>query len=404
MRQGIPGFVPQRLIEAREARDMTQVTLAQLIGKSSSTSIGRWERGEQLPEPLTVDALCRALSLPTAYFLRPMPQHGDGPFFFRSMVAATKAARQKARARLGWAQQIILILQEYLELPACDVPELMGNRDFRTLEDTDIERMATECRRYWGLGDGPISDIHLLMENHGIIIVHDEVGSGTMDGLSAWSKADNRAYIYVAVDKPSAVRARFNVAHELAHLILHKQVKQSKLATPEEFKEIERQAHLFAAAFLLPAQTFTAELPSSSLNGFLSLKERWKVSIGAMIKRADSLGLVEEDYLLRLWKHYSARGWRTREPLDDRLPTEQPRLPGRSIMTLADQGGWTVQQILSEIPFFANDIERLTSLPHGYLNDQLGQVVQMPRMMSPTSLPSGGAEILDFQAFNKRRV
>lgn len=396
MRQGIPGFVPERLTEAREARDMTQVTLAQLIGKSSSTSIGRWERGEQLPEPPTVDALCRALNLPYPYFTRPMPQHGDGSLFFRSMVAATKAARRKARARLRWAQEIALILQDYLELPACNAPDLMGARDFRTLEDTDIERIASECRRYWGLGDGPISDIHLLMENHGILIVHDEVGSGSMDGLSAWSMADNRAYIYVAVDKPSAVRARFNVAHELAHLILHRHVKQAKLSTPEEFKEIERQAHLFAAAFLLPAETFTAELPSATLNGFLSLKERWKVSVGAMIKRAEALGLVEDEYLLRLWKHYSARGWRKREPLDDRLPTEQPRLFSRSIMVLAGQGGWTIQKILAEIPFASNDIERLAALPTGYLNDQSARIVPMPRLRSAPSTSVGGSNIVEF--------
>jgi Zn-dependent peptidase ImmA (M78 family) len=217
-----------------------------------------------------------------------------------------------------------------------------------------------------------------------------------MDGLSAWSMADNRAYIYVAVDKPSAVRARFNVAHELAHLILHRHVKQAKLSTPEEFKEIERQAHLFAAAFLLPAETFTAELPSATLNGFLSLKERWKVSVGAMIKRAEALGLVEDEYLLRLWKHYSARGWRKREPLDDRLPTEQPRLFSRSIMVLAGQGGWTIQKILAEIPFASNDIERLAALPTGYLNDQSARIVPMPRLRSAPSTSVGGSNIVEF--------
>lgn len=402
MRQGIPGFIPERLIEAREARDITQVSLAQLIGKSNSTSIGRWERGEQSPEPSVMESLCHALNVPYPYFMRPMAQHGDGSLFFRSMAAATKSARGKAQARLRWAQEITLILQDYLDLPVCNVPDFMGERDFRTLEDTDIEKIATECRRFWGLGDGPISDIHLLTENHGIVIVHDEVGSGTMDGLSAWSMADNRAYIYLAIDKPSAVRARFNVAHELAHLILHKHVKKSKLSTPEEFKEIERQANLFAAAFLLPAETFTAELPTITLNGFLSLKERWKVSIGAMIKRVEALGLVDDDYLVRLWKHYSSRGWRTREPLDDRLPTEQPRLLGRSITVLAEQGGWTIQQILGEIPFAANDIERLVSLSDGYLNEQSDRVVQMPQLKTASHSSVNGGVVLEFPA-NKRK-
>jgi Zn-dependent peptidase ImmA (M78 family) len=298
----------------------------------------------------------------------------------------------------------MLTLQDYLTLPVCNVPDLMGSRDFRTLEDADIEKIAKECRRYWGLGDGPISDIHLLMENHGVIVIHDEVGSATMDGLSAWSTADGRAYIYVAIDKPSAVRSRFNVAHELAHLVLHRHVKQPKLSTPEEFKEIERQAHLFAAAFLLPAETFSSELFSPSLNSFIALKERWKVSVGVMIKRSQSLALVEEDYLVRLWKHYSSRGWKTREPLDDSLPSEQPCLPSRSIMVLAEKGGWTVPQILTEIPFFANDIERLTSLPTGYLNDQLARVFPMPAIKPIKAPHHGEAEVFDFQEFQRRKT
>jgi hypothetical protein len=159
---------------------------------------------------------------------------------------------------------------------------------------------------------------------------------------------------------------------------------------------------LFAAAFLLPAETFTAELPSSTLTGFLSLKERWKVSIGAMIKRVEALGLVEDDYLVRLWKHYSARGWRTNEPLDDRLPTEHPRLPSRSVMVLADKGGWTIQQILAEIPFAANDIERLISLPAGYLNDQSNRVVTMPQLKRESPSFIGGAKIVEFPTSNKR--
>lgn len=379
MRQGIPGFVAERLLEAREARDMTQITLAELIGKSSSASISRWERGDQTPEPEAMQAVAHALNLPHAYFLRPMPQHGNGPLFYRSMAAATKAARNKARARLRWAQEISLVLQGYVDLPVCNVPDFVSGRDFRTLEDNEIERFAIECRSHWKLGDGPISDVHLLMENHGIVIIHDEVGSGHMDGLSSWSDADGRAYIYVAIDKPSAVRARFNVAHELGHLVLHRQINQTKLAKAEDFKEIERQANLFAGAFLLPAKSFTAELPTASLNGFLSLKERWKVSIGAMIHRCAALGLIEDDYAIRVWKHYSSRGWRTQEPLDERLATERPRLLGRSITVLAEEGGWTVQQILSELPFAPSDIERLVSLPR-YLSGHLAKVLLMPKL------------------------
>lgn len=396
MKHGVPGFIPERLIEAREARDLSQTSLAQLMGRRSSTCISRWEKGEQSPEAETLDELARAVNLPTAYFLRPVPAHGSAPFFFRSMAAATKAARSKAKARLRWAQDICLALEEYVGLPDCNVPDPVGHRDFRTIADEEIESFAMNCRRHWGLGDGPISDVHLLLENNGVVVVHDEVEAATMDGLSSWSAADGRAYVYVAIDKPSAVRARFNAAHELAHLVLHRRIDPSTLAKKEDFKEIERQAHLFAAAFLLPAETFAAELSSPTLSGLLSLKERWKVSVGAMIKRCEVLGLISGEYTVRLWKHYSTRGWRKGEPLDERLPFEQPRLLARSINVLADKGGWTLPQILDNLPFAAGDIERLTALPPGYLSGVTAQIVVAPRLKQEGQPLPGGGQVVPF--------
>lgn len=386
MKQGVPGFIPQRLEEAMEARDISGVSLAQLMGRSSSSSITRWLKGEQSPEPTGLAELSRALNLPSAYFLRPMPAHGPAPLFYRSMASITKGARGKAKARLRWCQDISLELQNYIDLPECNLPDLVNGRDFRILEDSEIERLATDLRRYWNLGDGPISDLHLLLENNGIVIIHDEVEAAAMDGLSSWSEVDGRGYIYVAIDKPSAVRGRFNVAHELGHLVLHRHVDSSTLVKTEEFKEIERQANLFAAAFLIPAESFDAELAALTLSGFLALKERWKISVGMMIKRVEALGLASEEYVRRLWKYYSARGWRKFEPLDDRLPFEQPRLLARSIRLLAEEGGWNLQQILAQISFAPSDIERLTSLPVGYLSASAADVMQMPRIKNNSKI------------------
>lgn len=396
MKQGVPGFLPSRLGEALDARGLSQVSLAQLMGRNSSTSISRWLHGEQAPETTAVDELSWALNLPVSYFFRPQPEHGTTPFFFRSMVAATKTARNKAKARLRWGQDISLALQEVVDLPKCNVPDPIGDRDFRTLEDAAIEEAATVCRRAWELGDGPLSDIHLLLENNELVIFHDEIGAATMDGVSSWSRADTRSYIYVAIDKPSAVRTQFNVAHELAHIVLHRRIDQSTLTKPEEFKLIEHQAHLFAAAFLLPAESFAGELTTPTLSAFQALKARWKVAIGAMIKRCDTLGITNDEYTLRLWKHYSARGWRTSEPLDDVIEVEKPRMLSRSIRVLAEQGGWSLAQIVDSLPFAANDIEQLASLPSGFLSAAAAPVIELPRLKTASAPPTGSARVLTF--------
>ena len=383
MRNGTPGFQPVRLVEARDARGLTQVALGELIGMTSS-NISRWEAGGQLPEPDAVDALGKAANLPRAFFLRPSPSHGDAPMFFRSMASTTQMLRRRARARLRWAQDISLALQEWVDLPTVDVPQLEAV-DYREIRDEDIEKIAVACRKRWNLGSGPISDVLLVLENAGICVVKEEIGSASMDGLSNWSDADGRPYILIASDKDTCARSRLDAAHELGHLVLHRNLSEKALTDAAAFKEIERQAFQFAGAFLLPAETFAAEIWAPSLNTFMVIKERWKVSIGAMVKRCATLGLMSEEYERRLWKHYSARGWRKAEPLDDTLEPETPRLLARSVRLLIDENVRRRPDLLEEFRLPATDVESLCGLPRGYMTAEEAEVIALPRLRSEGS-------------------
>ncbi|HTN71863.1 MAG TPA: XRE family transcriptional regulator [Methylomirabilota bacterium] len=378
MRNGTPGFQSERLVEARDSRGLTQVALADLINRTSS-SISRWEAGNQSPEPEALEILARALNLPITFFLRPKAGYGDNPMFFRSMASTTQALRRRTCGRLHWAEEIALGLQEWLDLPPINVPRLDAV-DYREIGEADIERMAAECRLLWNLGTGPIADLLLVMENAGICVVKEEVGSVTMDGLSHWSEADHRPYVLIAADKDTCARSRLDAAHELGHLVLHGGIKEKTLADAAAFKEIERQAFLFAGAFLLPGESFAAEVWSPTLNGFLPLKERWKVSLGAMIKRCRTLGMINDEYEQRLWKHYSSRGWRKAEPFDDTIRVEAPRLLGRSVRLLIDEGIRTREQLLDDFRLPAADVESLCSLPRGFMSSSGGDLVTLPRL------------------------
>lgn len=111
-------------------------------------------------------------------------------------------------------------------------------------------------------------------------------------------------------DKASAVRQRFDAAHELAHVLLHRSVENKRLNTAADNKIIEDQAHYFANALLLPADQFVNEVWAPTLDAMIALKDRWKVSVGAMIKRCEALELVDRDQAQRLWINYNRRGWR----------------------------------------------------------------------------------------------
>jgi len=380
MRNGTPGFQGLRLVEAREARQLTQTALAELIGRKSST-VSRWESGAQSPEPDALQKLAEKVELPVSFFMRPLADHGSAGIYARSQASTTQMARKRARARLRWTQDISLALQEWVDLPPVNFPDLKAT-DCREIRDEEIERKAVECRRHWGLGNAPISDLLCVIENAGGVVVQDRVDSSKLDGLSQWSCADQRPYVLIASDKATCVRSRFDAAHELGHVVLHKHLSAEAQRDSASFKEIERQAFLFAGAFLLPSEGFASELWSPSLNSFLALKERWKVSIAAMIMRCSTLEIVRDEYEKRLWKSYSARGWRNHEPLDEQLPLEKTRLLPRSVRLLLDEGARSRQDLLEDFRLAAHDVEALCGLPEGFMiRDHVdAEVVQLPRL------------------------
>jgi len=394
-----PGFQPIQLTQARIARGLTRVALATAV-KRSAPSVSKWESGQQTPEPQALEDLAHVLRVPRDYFLNLPFDSGDRPRFFRSMANATQRSRERISQHLRWLQRISHDLQQWVDLPEPDVPDL-GGIAFQQLQDSDIEETAAQVREHWGLGSAPIQDLLLVLENAGIVVGRCAFSAPSIDGVSHWSLADDRPYVLLSADKRTAVRARFDAAHELAHLVLHRHVDQSALTQRDEFKELENQAHRFASAFLMPADGFVNELPELSLEAFRALKPRWGVSIGAMIYRCKDLELISEEHAGRLFKYISARGWVRAEPEDERLALEQPRLLERSIRLLLTQRGYSVDQLLAELRLHPKDIEALTGLPAGLLSNRREQIQLLPTPKLKTGvIRNERAEVVAFPERN----
>ena len=177
-----------------------------------------------------------------------------------------------------------------------------------------------------------------------------------------------RPFILIGTDKGSPVRWRFDAAHELGHLVLHSNLDRSLLTKAEHFKQIEKQAHRFAGAFLLPIESFGEDLFGASLDGFQALKLKWKVSIATMIKQARLGNLISEETERRLWIGMSRRGWRKLEPYDEVMDVEEPRLLRRSFELLLEEGAQTPEDVLSALALPASDVETLTGLPRDFMS------------------------------------
>lgn len=394
MRTGTPGFVASRLIEAREGRRIvTRESVAKLIGMSAST-VQRWEEGASTPEPEALYKLAKALEVRPEFFVRPSIKE-DRPVFFRSLATTLKRDKSYQRARIVWLQEVSQVLQHYVELPAVDLPDLLGNKHFKDLTSDDLEEFAMALRRHWNLGDGPCPDVVGIMEHAGFVVASEKMHTPRLDGLCKWCEAEQRPYVLLAEDKMSYARRQLDAAHEMAHAILHRRVTADELEI--HFKLIEDQAFRLGSAFLMPRATYGKDARVATLNSLLVLKERWKVSVKAQIKRMRELNLIDDEDARFLYKQYSARGWTHGEPYDDVWPLQQPRALNEAINAIVNAKIRSKGDLLrSEFTFPARDVEALCNLPSGWFGQEQGSIVRLIPRASADG-PEGEAELFPFK-------
>lgn len=366
MNRGIKGFQPTRLLQVLAARRLTQVQLAAMVGVSPST-ISKWKNEEQpqAPEPATLVRLAEVVNVRPEWFLRSTINDFTPPLY-RSNASAHVAAREMMYARLQWAQDIAVALQEYVDFPEVNIPEChFGHPD--DISNEDIEAAAEQCRKVWNLGTGPIADILMAMESAGVIVIREETGVAAIEGVSTWSSDAKRPFVLLAADKGNGFRSRFDAAHELGHLVLHRQI--CRITDPVRHKAMEKQAHRFAGAFLLPAESFGRDVASPvTLDSLLLLKQRWGVSAAAMIMRLEALGIITTDEATALFKRRSARWGAKSEPNDEMRLPEKPRLLKRTIELLLSSGMLTTEGVQQHLGLAAVDIESLSGLQSGVLS------------------------------------
>src|SRR5713101_856868 len=93
-----PGFVGERLREARQVRRLRAVELAEMLGISAQ-AMSSYETGKKSPSPKVADAIARTLNMPVHFFTQPARARPENVIFYRSLSAATKTARMRAEFR-----------------------------------------------------------------------------------------------------------------------------------------------------------------------------------------------------------------------------------------------------------------------------------------------------------------
>ncbi len=242
-------------------------------------------------------------------------------------------------------------------LPAFELPKL---DDFDIDKPLDIERIAEHCRKEWDLGLGAISNMTRLCENLGIIVIsYDRHGENSdIDALSVTLK---RPIIVRSSSKQSACRLRFDLAHELAHLLFHEGIVTG-------CRKTENQANHFAGAFLLPRAIMIKYFPNifsgSRFNweNMSEFKKHFKVSKAAILYRAKQLSLLTESQYRTGVISLKNKGESKQEVEDKSIEMEEPELLDSCFTYLAEKEHIYIEKICDDLCITPSFLEDLLSL------------------------------------------
>lgn len=202
---------------------------------------------------------------------------------FRKLATTKTSTRQRVLAMGTIFDQVVEFIDTKVKLPDVDFPDESGAH---TAEE--IELAAERVRRHWSLGVGPIAHMVRLVERAGAVVAFFNGASTEVDALSITSR---RPVIVRNDAKASPFRMRFDIAHELGHLVLHEGHVTGDRKT-------ESEANRFASAFLLPRSTFLKVFPKRGTRidwaGIRALKLEFQVSKAAILYRAKSLELLDD--------------------------------------------------------------------------------------------------------------
>jgi Zn-dependent peptidase ImmA (M78 family)/transcriptional regulator with XRE-family HTH domain len=305
--------------------------LAKLVGKSP-TSVAGWESGVKRPTAATVAQLALVLGVDPAFFAVRQTDVAalSGCPHFRSLRTTTQLARDEAFAYGKLALDVAFTFERHVEFPAVDVPRMAADVD--DLVRDVPERAARHVRNAWMISGGPIRHMIRLLEIHGVIVVFSPPQSASVDAYSFDSFL--RPVVVLNPMKHDYYRQRFDVAHELGHIVMHGDAEPGG-------RIVEEQANRFAAELLMPANQIHELLPTTmsgnSWSELARLKEQWGVSMQALLYRARRLGRLRDVSYRNAMTTVSARGWRRSEPGQVRI-LEQPSLLPKALEMLEADG------------------------------------------------------------------
>lgn len=338
------------MILARDYRVLNQEELANSAGVSQS-HIAKIEAGIKSEiDDAVGDRIAQALRFPREFFEREevLLGFGSSSYFYRKKATIPALERKRIQSIVNLLRLAVKGLLPFVEV-----------QPKRALPEWDIEdhgysasNVAKALRSYWHLPDGPIKNLTALVESAGVVILPCDFGIKSIDATSL-RIAGMPPLVFMNTAVPGD-RWRFTLAHELAHLVMHR----------EPHAQMEEEADAFAGEFLVPVEELKPQLvrfPKLQVRDLIPLKRLWRVSIQALIFRAFEAEAISEAQKRGLFVRMSQLNMRQVEP--EQIDREPLSNIGRMLSTMTDNLNFTAEDIAKVLAWEPSDVGDL--LPMG---------------------------------------
>lgn len=295
---------PERVELVRKRLGLTKIGFAEML-RVDRKVLQRFDNGKSDFPAECLHRLSEMSGYPTTFFDKGSPEYPNPEgVSFRSLRSLTAGARDAAMAAGAIAFEFDDWISERYELP---------DHSLCQIESRSPAESAAFLRATWGIGERPIGNMINLLESHGVRVFSLAEETRHLDAYSLWR--NDKPYIFLNTLK-TAERMRYDAAHELGHLVMHRHSGSVHLSA-------EHEANTFASAYLMPPDDLKAECPTvRSLQDLILKKRRWGVSVSSLNYALHKIGKISDWHYTSYYKMLAKVG-RENEPNPMQRETSQ---------------------------------------------------------------------------------
>lgn len=276
----------RRLKKARENVGLTLKEAASRLGFPSYQTLSKIESGQREVRVAELTKFAQAYFCSLSDFLAPDIPKETPHIQWRCKPDPTKKKAVERRViqlseQVALMEGLLRIEKQPFNLLPVTLNDICTNRH--------IDHLAEKAACLLKLGQRPaLSLAKVLEQEYGVNIIYCPLA-----GSAASMVHPESGPVIVINGSDPPWRRKFDLAHELFHLITKNVVTKKMLDEPSIFKDTEKKADRFASALLLPREEVISELEKR-------VDENGEVSNGDIVEVARDFGVSTQALIYRL--------------------------------------------------------------------------------------------------------